>query len=131
MISQSGEESSESLVDFFVESDSNGNVDVDGNIRKYGERIRQSDISGYAYIYKEDGVVKCDITQHMLLENVSVSAWDASDVLNMKIEAKSVNGNSTYYIVEDTVNGGYKAEEASKVEMERSEIVLQPLYRNV
>ncbi len=83
------------------------------------------------YIYKEDGVVKCDITQHTLLENISVSDWDASDVLNMKIEAKSVSGNASYYIVEDTVNGGYKAEEAERVEMERSEIVLQPLYRNV
>ena len=85
----------------------------------------------YDYIYKEDGVVKCDITQHTLLENVSVSNWDASDVLNMKIETKSVSGNASYYIVEDTVNGGYKAEEAERVEMARSEIVLQPLYRNV
>ena len=98
---------------------------------KGGYSAEDFDNMYYKYIYKEDGVVKSDLTQHVLLENVQVSAseWKNADIYSLELKSKSYNSNSSYYLVKDTVTGEYKAEESSKVILERQSQILQPINR--
>lgn len=85
----------------------------------------------YDYVYKEDGVVKCDITQHVLLENVLVDSteWKNADIYSLELKIKTYNSNSSYLIAKDDVSGEYRAEEAAKVILERRNEILQPVNR--
>lgn len=85
----------------------------------------------YRYIYVEDGVVKSDLTNHPVLENVSVSGidWSSIDFMDFEFSVVSSKGTKRYRIYFDDETREYTAGLASSVDAERKKVILQPICR--
>ena len=85
----------------------------------------------YHYIYVEDGEVKTDLTNHPVLENISVGGidWYSIDFLDYEFSVVEAKGTNKYRLYFDEDTGEYAADLSSSVESERKKIILQPISR--
>ena len=85
----------------------------------------------YHYIYMEDGIVKSDLTNHSVLENVAVNNinWNAIDFLDYEFPVVSAKGTNKYRLYFDKETGDYSADLSSSVLAIRKKIILQPIIR--
>lgn len=85
----------------------------------------------YKYIFVDEGIVKSDLTNHILIENIDIREinWEEIDFLNYSFPVITSKGTSYYKVSYDIEKGEYKVDLSNTIDFERRKIILQPIYR--
>ena len=85
----------------------------------------------YKYVFVEDGVVKSDLTNHVLIENIDIRniKWEDINFLNYDFPVTTSKGTYYYKVAFDEASGQYTSALADTIDAVRRKKVLQPIYR--